>query len=873
MFRISIRAIRGGVYALQGFRGVMRFVRTTIALGFVLFGVAVLLISVAAYLTATGRSVEVMKSVVGAVGELTAGQSIEQMEIAVAVDPDERHVDGVTRLIVAAHENRRRVYLLLNDGMEVRSVARLAADGQRHPLSHHRFWVMSVVDLGDDLSAGEKVRLEIAYGGDPLAGLSPFGHSVLGSDEVILTAADLWYPTDLRSFFGADVEVTLPSALRPVHTGGNEMTSELGTSRRTRWMLDRPVQGLSLVAGRYTEQTREDSGVTYAVDMAAGVQLDGARILESMVEASASLGEVYGPVAMARRTLFVSRRLKSAVVDGSGLAGLPTASFAAGDYGFAAIAEAMARSWFGGAIAADPAQPRSGGDWAIEAFAANAARGVVRERRGADAELRWRAARAFDPTVAGILAEASWIDRELAEEAGEDATALRDKGVYVAMMLEDRVGTEAYRAAARHLLDGHRNKTVISREVREAFAAGGAADVNAFFDQWVDSLAQVDLSLDPSQGGAELANHQTAAVAGAVELWRVPPGGQPEEQTLAVGGNTPLGNAERLVVDPRARLADMYRSNNVLPREDAPRRIARSPRGWWLVVEGEPHDWAPARIRVIDDAGRALHSWSFDLGLLGDPRWSADGTHILAAEPSRGGAPKLYALHPSDGSMAEIGHDTIVHGGADGYVAARGDRLVEVVDEDARRLWSGADAVTEPLISPDGSAVAFAAHRGPVMELRLRGLASTLDRVLMTWPRAPMRWQWSPDGAKLFAILAGDWDWQLWEIPLEGEPRALMREAAAVRGLAISEDGRRIALAAAPQIDDQRQRFEVFVIDRDDPTGAQQFTVGGHSAVDLSWRDAESLFVIASDPTYAIVPARRDIKVLALSDGSVTPFP
>lgn len=850
----------------EGNVGYMRFARTLISLGFVLFGVAVLLIAVAAYLTATGRSVPVMRTAAEVVGRLVDGQTVKQLTVSLSVDPAQRRLDGVARLVVGAAADRRRLYLLLDDGLAVARVVRFGDDGTRTPLVHHRLWLVTVIDLGEPLAAGGDAVVEVSYGGDPGSGLSPFGLGVVDSDEIILTPTDLWYPTDLRSFFRADVEVTLPASLRPLHAGTEQTVTELGSSRRTRWTTPRPVQGLALVAGEHHVESRDDTGVVYRAATGPDSELDRQIILQSMIDVGADLAAAYGPAASSNHALFVSPRLRQSFADGSGVVGLTPDVFRRGDYGFAAIAEGVARSWWGGTVAADPTRPDAGGGWVVEGFAANAARRAVRERFGADAELRWRASRAFDPTVAGVLAEASWLDWEIA-----DATTLRDKAAWVVTMLQDRVGDEAFHAAARQILQRRASNTVTTADVREAFAASG--DVETFFDQWIGSVGQVDLSLDPRQGGAVLANHQTVDVPGEVDLWRVPPGGQPMEQKLAVGGTTPLGNAERLVVDPRARIADMYRANNVLPREDAPRLIARSPNDLWLVVDGEPYDWAPARVRVVDAAGKTLHAWSFDLGLVGDPRWSADGTHILAAEPPRGGAAKLYSLHPSDGSMTEIGHDTVAHAGAGGYVAARRARLVSVVDENARSLAAVAEAVADPLISPDGAFVAFAAHRRAEMELRVHGLESSFERTLMTWPRGPVRWQWSPDGSRLFAVLPGDWDWQLWEIPIDGAPRLLMQEASGVRDVELSPDGSHIAVAAAPQLDYRRELYEVFVIDRADPARAEQFSVGGYSVLDLSWRDAESLFVVATDPMYSILPARRDIKLLRLGDGSILPFP
>ncbi len=849
----------------------MRFVRSLITLGFVLFGVAVLMLAVGGYLTATGRSLPVMRTAAARFGALTAGQTTTQLSVSVALKPEARRLSGIARLRVRAEaEGRERVYLLLNDGLSVSSVWQ-ESGGSRHPLRHVQLWLVTVVELAEPVAAGSEISLGVAYEGDPFSGLSPLGQRVMEADEVILTPTDLWYPTDFKSFFRADVEVTLPSALTLVHPGTAQVVTELGSSQRVRWTAARAVTGLSLVAGRYNSFSREASGVVHRVFLRPDLALDGAQILDSMVDSFDTLSASYGGSGAARQAVFVSQRLERPFADGSGLVGLTPALFRDGDYGYSAIAEGLAGAWWGGMVAAQATDPGAGGAWIVDGFAANAARQAVRKRFGAGAEFRWRMARMFDPKGSATLSQMSILEDEL-EDPGR--TRLRTKASLVASLLEATVGSADYLGAAKKYLATNRGGFVSTGTLREAFAAESGMDLKVFFDQWVDSVAEVDLSLDPNQGSALVANHQVAVVGPKVEMWRVPPGGQPVEQTIVVGGSTPVGNAERIVVDPRGVLPDMYRSNNVLPREDGPRAIARSVRGEWMIVEGEPHEWAPARVRVIDAAGKTLHSWEFEFGLMGTPRWSADGTRILAVEPARGGTQKLYALHSMDGSQRVVGQDTEVAGGVDALVAARKGRLVVLRGDEVRTIaHHGRGRVANPALSPDGTRVAYAAVYGVEMELRVARVDGDGDEVLMTWPASPVRWIWAPSSTRLYAILAGDWDWQLWEIPLEGAPRVLVREASGAHTLAVSPDGNRIALAAQAKLDYRFERYEVFVIDRNDPTAPNHFTVSGQNVVDLAWRDDDSMFVVVTDPTYAMVPARRDIRVLRLGDGSVLDFP
>ena len=871
MFQVRLPGIKG--MSLNG-GGVflMRFVRTFLSLGFLLFGAVVVLLAVGGYLTATGRSVPVMRSAIQRFGEVSSGQQLGQMGLSVSVDPLARRLDGTARLAIkAVGAERERVYLLLNDGLSISEVWAEVAPGQRTPLRHYRLWLLTVIALEDVLPDAGELTLGISYGGDPLGGWLPFGQRVIEADEIILTPSSLWYPTDMKSFFRADVEVTLPASLDVVHSGSAEIVTDLGSSRRTRWSSVRPANGVSLVAGRFAAASHEDAGVQHRAFVGAGIDLDSDRIVDSMARAFRQMSEDYGALAASRQTVFVSRRLQRAFADGAGVVGLPPEAFSRGDYGFAAVAEGIARTWWGGTVAAQSTDPKSGGAWAIEGFAANAARMAVRERFGEDAEFRWRQARTFDPTSVGVLADASFLQDERDPAAGEGT---RNKAALVFGMLQELVGRDAYLSAARSLVERYHNSSVTNADVREAFSAASKIDLESFFDQWVDTIEQVDLSLDPKDGGADVVNHQTAEFTQPIEIWRVPPGGEPIRQKIAIGQSTPMGNAERIVVDPRGVVVDMYRANNVLPREVALRSISRSRRGSWMIVEGEPYEWAPAKVREIDQKGQTRHVWDFNLGLRLQPRWSADGTRIYAVEPPRGDRTKLFVLQSGDGTQIPVGYDDDVDGGAAGYVAVRKGRLLMIAGDESKKLAriQGGE-ISLPRISPDGLRVLYAADRGTATELHLIDVESDSDRILMTWPERPLIWEWSPDSKVAYAILPGDWDRQLWQLPKDGTPRALAREAAAVRAMEISPDGKRVALAAQAKVDYSFERYEVFVVDPSDRGGLKHFTVSGLSVVDLSWFDNESLIVIGSDPTYSMTPPQRALRLLKLADGSVVDFP
>jgi Tol biopolymer transport system component len=329
-----------------------------------------------------------------------------------------------------------------------------------------------------------------------------------------------------------------------------------------------------------------------------------------------------------------------------------------------------------------------------------------------------------------------------------------------------------------------------------------------------------------------------------------------------------------LVLDPLAQDADMVRNNNVFPRRDNPRAVLASARGNFAVVYGEPAPWAPASVTQVDAKGKEQHTWTFDRGLQPEPQWSADGTRLLAVEKKADGGVALIALNATDGSRDKIGDDTDATGLTDGVVYSRGADLVRVTAGDERILACHPGShIENPLASPDGTRVAYAVRTGGEMDLRIVTTDTTREQLLLTVHPSPVQWRWSPDGSRLFAVLAGDWDWQVWELPADGAPpRALVQEAASVIDLAPAADGARVAVIAAAQLSYGGERREVFVIDRNSGR-AQNFNLGGKNGHSLAWLDANALLVVVSDPTFPVVPSYRELVRLSLEDGSLQPFP
>jgi Tol biopolymer transport system component len=247
---------------------------------------------------------------------------------------------------------------------------------------------------------------------------------------------------------------------------------------------------------------------------------------------------------------------------------------------------------------------------------------------------------------------------------------------------------------------------------------------------------------------------------------------------------------------------------------------------------------------------------------------------MLAVERDHGGAERLVVLNTTDGSRLNLRWGGPATGTSDATVLARADRLVRVEGQkESTVLRRPGFELSAPLASPDGRLLAYAARSRREMELRVARADGRDDRLLLSLAPGKVDWVWAPDGSRLFAVLPGDWDWQLWEIPLGGEePRVFVREAAAITSLAPDPDGRRIAFVAAADLNYGSERRELFVIDL--PSAAvQRFNLETRYGHDVAWLDQDSLLVVVSDPVTATVPSRRELHRLVLPEGRLAPFP
>lgn len=857
------------------FRRAARVVKQTVSLLALLLLLVLVGGSIAAYLTVTGRSLTLLRLVTARAGLLLAGQRTERVRLDVVLPSGGGIVGTATLGIQSVADARQRFYFLLNDGLRVRRASVASENSGAHPVSFYQLWLLTIVDVGAPVAKGGTVQLTLEYAGRPAS--TAFDTTAwVDAQHVVLPADAFWYPTDLESFFHADVTATVPRSMTVVHNGVRSEHVERGALRAFHWSTERPVTGLALVAGQFAPSTSTIDGTAYRLYLPPDTPLDTGRILGLMREAYGTLGSRYGDSGFHQVTLFIDRGLGDGFNDGSGLIGLPMHSLRTGDYGFAGIAHYLAHNWWGATVAGSVWSPATGSAWLDEGMAEFSSLVATEAAYGAEGLWRRRGEELFDPHHTGALARMSALDDALGSPGARDS--IRRKGAFVALMLRRQLGDERLFGGLRQFIERFRFQRVTERDLQEVLQETSGEDLQRFFADWVRGTSDVDLSLDGTSA-AEIAvgNLGSAPVATDVDLWTFKrTGGEPVRTAVHVGDRLPWdAETDHAVIDPLLLWADAYRDNNRYPRALPPLFVATSPHGDLAVTSGAPFPWARQTVEHRGPDTRILHTWDFARGMLAPPAWSPDGSRLVASYAESPDAWPAIVTLAATGAQRTIGHGTTPAAGSDGTIyAGQRERIVRF-DSDGTEsvvVTRRGQVLDRPLPTPDGTHVAYMAASDAGTELRLIHRDGSGDRLLVAWDRDRLQYCWSLDGTRLYAVVGGTWDWQVWEIPVDGGSVATLASGAAtIAALGLSPDGTQLAFTAAPELDYPSNRRQLYVLRLSDRT-VRDVDLPGFDLGALTWTDADSIVVVATPAAAAerwLLPPSRVLKRVRLADGSV----
>jgi hypothetical protein len=757
----------------------------------------------------------------------------------------------------------------------VRDVRASSPDGTERPVSVYQLWLLTVVTLDAPVSKDATVQLTVDYAGRPTDASFGSASMLFDSQQVLLNVDAFWYPTDVQGFFGADVTVTAPANLTIVQNTVSATRTQRGDLQQVHWQTDRPVAGLALVAGEYELSAAEADGLTYRLYLPKDIQLDAQRVLTSMRDANRTFQDRYGPSEFQQVTAFVSRRLRRAFNDGSGVLGISVRYFRMGDYGFGILAHEIAHNWWGDRVAEKWLSPGTGGEWIVEGLAEYSSLVATAAEYGPDALTQRLADEFFDPARQGTIAQMSVLDNALTEADARDT--IYRKGAYAAMMLQRILGEDVLFRALRQFAEQFHYQQVTESDLQKVLQEVSGQDLEQYFADWIRSDRLADLSLEGNdRGELTVSNLGPATIPGDIDLWTFKKGGgTPARSTVHVGDQVTLEpDAAYAILDPLLAWADVQRENNRYPRQSDPVYVAASGNSEVAITSGEIFAWVRCRISTTA-GGRTQHTWDFDRGPTAPPVWSPDGSRLLAdVSDPEGSLPAVVAL-AREGERHSLGRGSMPCPASDGTVyAAAGDRIVRFATDGKESTflrWPG-ESLDQPLASPDATQIAYTAARANHLELHTVTRDGSDDRLVLAWDRDRILYRWAPDGTRLYAVIGGNWDWQVWEIPLpSGDVRVLVSGAAAITDLAVSPDGQQLAFTAAPSLDYPSNRRRLYVLNVKGRT-VRTIDIPDADLSRLAWAEPESLFVIATalppgEPR--IFPAQGKLKHVRPSDGSV----
>ena len=718
-----------------------------------------------------GNRREALVSSARALEPQMALQQIHRVDLDVVVAPGEGEIDVSAALDVEARrDGLNELVFFLNAALDVQKVT---VDEESVTFSHRRH-VLRVRPIGT-FDEGARHRVCVKYAG----GVGPafFEEPAVSPDAVVLPALALWYPWDLTSFSEYECAVRVPSDMTVVTPGAGGDAAVSGGECVFRWFEPRPVFGIPLLAGRLSHAQRIQGNVRCAVYWPVGEEVAVEGWLRDMGSAHNGLISLYGDVGFKSLTLLLSTepgvRERGGFRCGNSVFVLPYAGPDEWDEAsrFLDIAVLAAGNWFGGTVVGNwlSAKPE-GAFWMEDALARYGAWEALRKECGREAYLRCLERSEKPRRILVPLKQVGLLD---AEQGIPGRGGPGSFGVFLARMLAEQVGEEAFARACRNVLSVHRFSSLSYASFRQELELCAGLDLGEVFHEWFDeggvfdcALAQVELDRNrvmfsvENRGDFPLPSSLDVALFGDEEV---------RFQTIEPGANggtfvfSTEGEVHRIVLDPEFKTGDMMRANNTWPRRAWPRGFSVSRGGdiaWWSAEEW----WNPDIVTVsaMRVGSKSILKASVSLPLKDGPQWDGDGGEIAwtcADEHDR--ALRIFCWAPGGKTTMRVG-DPGQRVRLIGWLEKqrvlgfdeRPDGRWLVFGDELRALQGWAAGVPPSLASgsgcalrPGGSEVAYVAREGG--EIRVFDPETGAEKRFLRGPFSPEALEWTEDGGSV----------------------------------------------------------------------------------------------------------------------------
>lgn len=328
-----------------------------------------------------------------------------------------------------------------------------------------------------------------------LGGLAPMAHE-RGS---YLPAGSGWYPMVGDAPLRYALTLRLPAGQRGLSPGRQVEVSDTPDGYRARYIVDAPTEGIDVMAGPYVVRTRDVEAEGTRVRLSTWFHPEIAALSATYLEAA----ERYVAMYSARLGAYPFERfsiVSSPLPTGFGM---PTLTYLGVDVlklpfiRATSLGHEVLHNWWGNGVYVD----YHSGNWAegLTTFMADYA---YKESEGPDAartmRLDWLRDFAAVPEQQDMP-----LRRFTARTHGTSQIVGYNKSAFVFYMLRARIGEEAFDRGLRRFWQDHRFRRAGWNDLRRAFEAASAQDLEAFFLQWLERPGAPRVRIERAQRAGE----------------------------------------------------------------------------------------------------------------------------------------------------------------------------------------------------------------------------------------------------------------------------------------------------------------------------------------------------------------------------------
>jgi hypothetical protein len=752
-------------------------------------------------------------------------QDIRHCDMDIRVDPESGKLEGtITVTVNRMDTSKRRLYFLLNPGLEVESIT---AGSRRLPKRH--LWLVLWTTLPQDLEQEEEVDITISYQGRIKGVLGGWNPGKIAPEEVILWDLSFWYPQEVF-FYGdrltARVKITLPKEFKTI-TAGHFLNHEIqGSEQIVEWEMKVPDYRFPLLAGKWESWQDRIDGKDMAIYASPELNVDGDRMLEFAEFGLTHYLEWFGDTGRQHYSFLITgeRNLYN-MYGGGGTVIMGGRYQHPGHYEFLLINHELAHNWIPGLFGiSTPFQH----DWIPEGFAEYAALEAARHYFPEEeyADLMW-AYKTFDPNLPkpisqtpGLISKNRVLDKQLAYH----------KGLSVYMMLEQILGEERFKNALNHCCQSFCGQEIKPQTYLKTIEDIGGKDLEDFYNNWVYDIGCPDFSIQQVEEkniegtkAVEVTIQNTGDVSLPYEIDAACVKGDEAEIKHLILDKSPKKVAfsndygfQKIIVDPKLIWADMNRSNNIYPLSPEIITAISCPDGEKLAVVRKDYSkhlepryrifgrrrilfsslFMSSALEIYNSQGKMLSQISFPGEIMvrsyGGPMWDDEGEKLLLRHwDYQKNISQMAVYDLSSRTHQNIGEgytprwlkggEDILFGKSDGTL-----NRMSLSSKKEELLADGLGRYIHPNLSPSGEEAVVVDEN----KLFLIVIDDTSTKLLFGEEGLKNFTAWSADGEKLYWIAEkGDRDYLHALHIRSGEKEPILYSEESIQYLSVSSDG------------------------------------------------------------------------------------